>query len=443
MIQQIEKDNPKFIRAWVSYDWANSVHSLVIASAIFPVYYSAMTTNNLGEQIKFLGLYPEATFNFSLAIAFFFVIILSPILSSIADVIGNKIRFLRFFCYLGAFSCMAMFFFKDASLVWLGLLLNITASIGFWGSLVYYNAYLPEIVSEAKMDKVSAWGYMYGYIGSVILLTICLLMIMFLPEKSADGELTAVGQQQELFYTRLSFLLTGIWWITFAQYALRILPNSRTNQQISENIISISFKELGRTFKKLNQFKNVRIFLGGFFFYSLAMQTIFLVAALFGSSEIGLESAELILTILLIQLEAILGAWLFSFLSGIMGNKKTILVGLLIWIITCFIAYFMTKDDPSVKTKFYLMAALVGLVMGGLQALSRSTYAKLLPDTKDTTTYFSFYDVFEKAALFFGLVIYGVLIEFSGSMKLSALAMGLSFAISFVILLFFSMDKSE
>ena len=443
MIQKIEKDNPKLIKAWVSYDWANSVHSLVIASAIFPVYYSAMTLGSDGNPIKFLGFLPEAAFNFSLAIAFLFVIILSPILSSVADVIGNKIKFLRFFCYLGSLSCMAMFFFKDSSLIWLGLLLNITGSIGFWGSLVYYNAYLPEIVSEAKMDKVSAWGYMFGYIGSVVLLSICLAMIILIPEKDANGILTSVGETQELFYTRLSFLLTGIWWLGFAQYALKMLPNSISGRKVPENVISNSFKELGKTFRNLNQFKNVRIFLGGFFFYSLAMQTIFLMAALFGSSEIGLESSELILTILLIQIEAILGAWLFSFLSGKIGNKKTILLGLIIWIITCLIAYFMTKEDPDVKTKFYLMAALVGLVMGGIQALSRSTYAKLLPETNDTTTYFSFYDVFEKLALFFGLMIYGILIEYSGSMKLSALAMGVSFAISFVILLFFKMNKKE
>ncbi len=426
----IQKDNPKLIKAWVSYDWANSVHSLVIASAIFPVYYGALTTASNGEPIKFLGLLPESAFNFSLAIAFFVVIILSPILSSIADIIGDKIKFLRFFCYLGAFSCMGLFFFKDSSLMWLGLLFNITASIGFWGSLVYYNAFLPEIVSEEKMDKVSAWGYMFGYIGSVVLLAICLAIIMFGPK------------EHEGFLTRLSFLLTGIWWFGFAQYALRVLPNSRSGKKVPKNIIKSSFSELGKTFKNLNQFKNLRIFLGGFFFYSLAMQTIFLMAALFGSSEIGLESSELIMTILLIQIEAILGAWLFSYLSGKIGNKKTILIGLFIWIITCLIAYFMTKEDPNVKMKFYFMAALVGLVMGGIQALSRSTYAKLLPETKDTTTYFSFYDVFEKSALFFGLMIYGILIEYSGSMKLSALAMGVSFMISFVIILFFRMKKN-
>ncbi|WP_313386375.1 MFS transporter [Chishuiella sp.] len=423
------KDNPKLIRAWISYDWANSVHALVIASAIFPVYYTAMTYDANNAPIKFLGLLPESAFNFSLAIAFFFVIVLSPVLSSIADLIGNKIKFLRFFCYLGAFSCIGMFFFTSDKLVWLALLLNITGSIGFWGSLVFYNSYLPEIVSENKMDKVSAQGYMFGYIGSVLLLTVCLAMIQLAPE------------EKQAFFTRISFLLTGIWWFGFGQIALNKLPNKKFDRKIPKNIIKSSFENLRKTFKDLNQHKNIRIFLSGFFFYSLAMQTIFLMAAMFGSSEIGMESSELIMTILLIQIEAVLGAWLFSFLSGKIGNKSTLLIGIFIWIITCLIGFLINKNDPNVKMQFYIMAAMVGLVMGGLQALSRSTYAKLLPETEDTTTYFSFYDVFEKFALFMGLMIYGLLIEYSGGMKASALAMGVSFAISFVILLFYKMDK--
>lgn len=425
----IEKNNPSLIRAWVSYDWANSVHSLVIASAIFPVYYTAMTRGEDGNPIKFLGLLPESAFNFSLAIAFFFVIVLSPVLSSIADLIGNKIKFLRFFCYLGSLSCIGMFFFTSSDLTWLGLLMNITGSIGFWGSLVFYNAYLPEIVTEDKMDSVSAKGYMFGYIGSVVLLAICLALIQFAPE------------DYTLILTRVSFLLTGLWWMGFGQIALSKLPNKKVDREVPKDIYKSSFKALSNTFKELNRFKNIRVFLAGFFFYSLAMQTIFLMAAMFGSSEIGMEDSELIMTILLIQIEAILGAWLFSYLSGKIGNKITLLIGVFIWIMTCIIGYMIQPNHPDVKMHFYGMAALVGLVMGGLQALSRSTYAKLLPETNDTTTYFSFYDIFEKFALFLGLVIYGVLIEYTGGMKTSALAMGVSFAISFGILLFYKMEK--
>ena len=226
----IEKNQPNLIKAWVSYDWANSVHSLVIASAIFPVYYTAMTRGEDGSPIKFLGLLPESAFNFSLAIAFFFVIVLSPVLSSIADLIGNKIKFLRFFCYLGSLSCIGMFFFTSSDLTWFALLLNITGSIGFWGSLVFYNAFLPEIVTEEKMDSVSAKGYMNGYIGSVVLLSFCLAMILLAPEEYSS------------LLTRISFLLTGLWWMGFGQIALSKLPNKKNNREVPKDIFKSSFK---------------------------------------------------------------------------------------------------------------------------------------------------------------------------------------------------------
>ena len=426
----LQKNNKKIVNAWKFYDWANSVHSLVIASAVFPIYYGAVTTAADGSAIKFWGFQPEAAFNFSLAICFFIIILLSPVLSSIADTIGNKKKFLQFFCYLGSLSCMAMFFFTPDK-VWLGLLLNILAGIGYWGSMVFYNAYLPEISSEEKMDKVSAQGFMVGYVGSVILLVICLVLIQI------------VGKGNEGFWTRISFVLVGIWWMGFAQYTFKHLPVNIYNKKVPRNIFKSSFSELYKTWKELNQFKTLRIFLGSFFFYSLGMQTIFLVAALFGQKEIGLTTDKLIMTILLIQIEAILGAWLFSFLSGKIGNRNTILIGIFIWVFVCILAFAINRNDPNVEMQFYFIAALVGLVMGGIQALSRSTYAKLLPPTEDNTTYFSFYDVFEKLALCLGLFIFGIIIVLTDGMKISALAMGVSFAISFVIMWFLKMEKSN
>ncbi|HLV24557.1 MAG TPA: MFS transporter [Moheibacter sp.] len=424
-----QKNNSKVVNAWKLYDWANSVHSLVIASAVFPIYYGAVTTAADDSRIKFMGFHPESAFNFSLAICFFIIILLSPVLSSIADTIGNKKKFLKFFCYLGSLSCMAMFFFTPDK-VWLGLLLNISAGIGYWGSLVFYNAYLPEIVTEDRLDKTSAQGFMVGYVGSVILLVICLVLIQW------------VGKGNEGFWTRLSFVLVGLWWMGFAQITFRRLPTNIYNKKIPRSIIQSSFRELRNVARELNNYSTLRIFLGSFFFYSLGMQTIFLVAALFGQSEIGLTTDKLIMTILLIQIEAIFGAWLFSFFSGKIGNRNTLLIGILIWIIVCIIGYLIDKKNPSVETQFYIMAALVGLVMGGIQALSRSTYAKLLPKTEDHTTYFSFYDVFEKLALCLGLFIFGVIIEMTDGMKVSTLAMGASFCISFVIMCFLNGKES-
>lgn len=426
----LEKNNPKIINAWKFYDWANSVHSLVIASAVFPIYYGAITLSSSENPIKFLGLHPESAFNFSLALCFFVIILLSPVLSSIADTIGNKKKFLKFFCYLGSISCMLMFFFT-AERIGFGLLLNVLAGIGYWGSLVFYNAYLPEIATEDKLDKVSAGGFIIGYIGSVILLVICLILI-----KSG-------GIENEAFYTRISFVLVGLWWIGFAQITFKKLPTNIYNKKTQSKFIQKSFKELKLVTDELFRDKKLRIYLYSFFFFSLGMQTIFLVAALFGQSQIGLPSEKLILTILLIQIEAIIGAWLFSFLSGKIGNRNTLLIGIGIWIIVCLIGYFIDKNHPKVEFHFYTMAALVGLVMGGIQPLARSTYAKLLPETKDHTIFFSFYDVFEKIALCIGLFIFGLFIEMTDGMKASTLAMGISFLISFIFMCFLKSKKND
>lgn len=426
----IQKNIPKVVNAWKFYDWANSVHSLVIASAVFPIYYGAVTLSNTDSPRKFMGFHPEAAFNFSLAICFFIIILLSPVLSSIADTIGNKKKFLQFFCYLGSLSCMGMYFFTEDR-IGLGLLLNILAGLGYWGSMVFYNSYLPEIVTEDRMDKVSAQGFMWGYIGSVILLVFCLVLIQ------------VIGKENPGFYTRLSFALVGLWWMGFAQFTFRNIPSNPYDKKIPTHIFKSSFQELYKVWKEVNQYRQLRIFLGSFFFYSLGMQTIFLIAALFGQSEIGLPTEKLIITILLIQLEAILGAWLFSFSSGKIGNRNTLLIGIFIWVIVCVIGYLIRKEDPNVEMQFYIMAALVGLVMGGIQALSRSTYAKLLPETEDHTTYFSFYDIFEKLALCLGLFLFGLIIELTNGMKVSTITMGLSFIISFVIMCFLRIPKRK
>ncbi|MDD3772288.1 MAG: MFS transporter [Weeksellaceae bacterium] len=426
----VKKNDKKVVRGWKFYDWANSVHSLVIASALFPIYYGAVTLSDTENPLKFMGFHPQAVFNFSLALCFFIVILLSPVLSSIADTIGNKKKFLKFFCYLGGISCIALFFFTGER-IGLGLLFNVLAGIGYWGSMVFYNAYLPEIVTEDKMDKTSAGGFIIGYIGSVLLLILCLVLIQ------------TIGKENQGLYTRISFVLVGLWWMGFAQITFKNLPSGKKKKEIPKEIIKNSFKELIKTGKELNQDTPLRVFLSGFFFFSLGMQTIFLIAALFGQSEIGLSSDKLIMTILLIQLEAILGAWLFSYLSSKIGNRNTLLIGVFIWIIVCLLGYSINKQDPNVEYQFYFMAALVGLVMGGIQPLSRSTYAKLLPETEDATIYFSFYDVFEKIALCLGLFLFGVIIEMTDGMKVSTLAMGVSFLISFIILIFLKMKKES
>ncbi|WP_255424462.1 MFS transporter [Apibacter sp. HY039] len=441
-----KKNDPKIIKGWVFYDWANSVYSLVITSTIFPIFYSSLTTDTykkiynsyqdvwfdepIQSKIEILGHFfaPDALFSYSLTISFILVVLSTPVLSSIADVTGTKKKFLKFFCYLGSFSCMALFFFTDKSRIIYGLFLNVTASIGFWGSLVFYNSYLPDIATEDEQDRVSAKGYIMGYAGAMILLILCLVLI----EKVANVE-------NKEFYTRLSFILTGIWWLGFGQYTFSVLPDNPKQSGVRKrSLILSSFSNLKKIQTELFEIRNLKYFLFSFFFYSIGIQTIFLMAALFGANEINLNSFKLIISILLTQLIAIIGAYLCSALSKKVGNKMVLIICICIWIGICIAGFLLDKTNPNIEYYFYVVAGMVGLVMGGIQSISRSTYSKMLPekDQHITTTYFSFYDVIEKFAIIVGSFIYGLLIDLTGNMRYSILAMSVTFIIGLFFMFF-------
>mgnify|MGYP003603791248 FL=1 len=478
------KNNPKIMRAWALYDWANSVYSLVITSTIFPIYYAILTTayekkEYVAESKRWIDVavphmitifgkkyHPDTVYGYSLTLSFLIVVLLSPILSSLADTIGNKKSFLQFFCYLGATSCMGLAMFTGMGTVWLGLLFSVTASVGFWGSLVFYNSFLPDIATPDKQDALSARGYVYGYIGSVILVIICLVLI----------QVCAETPKQAAIYTRVSFLLTGAWWFGFSQYTFKHLPQfgqikeqlpkdlvllnyknifkSHTEQGgffevLKDNIgfyidvIKQSFRELFKVGGRLFADKNLKFFLSSFFFYSVGMQTIFLMATLFGKREINMAQDKLIMTLLLIQIEAIIGALFFSWLSKKIGNKNVISITVALWIGACLSAYYLNKENPNVEYQFYGIAAVIGLVMGGLQAMSRSTYSKLLPqDSMDNTTYFSFYDVLEKIAIILGTFIFATLIEYYNNMRYAALSMTIFFAIGLILIRFMKVKNN-
>lgn len=415
-------NDPKTTNAWAMYDWANSSYALVVNTAIFPLYFAAITA---GQKISFLGseFEPKALFGFSLTFSFFIVLLLSPILSALADTRGNKLSFLKFFCGLGSLSCMGLFFTAKLDTIVLCLFLNICASIGFYGSLVFYNAYLPEIASKDKQDALSAKGFSLGYAGSLLILSFCLFLIQVIANEESRG-----------FYTRLSFLLTGFWWLGFAQYSFARLPrNASKLDEPVKLLIFDAFKGLRHTARTLFKTPNLNTFLGAFFFYSVGMQTIFMMATFIGD-EIGLATGKMIMTILFLQIEAICGALLLSRLSRVIGNRAVLMLAVVLWIVACTSIYAIDKTDANVEYKFYGIAALVGLVMGGLQSLSRSTYSKLLPPTDEPTTFFSFYDVLEKAAIIVGTFSYSLLIEKTGLVKPSALLMAAFFAVGLLFL---------
>lgn len=436
---KLQKGDKKLINAWAFYDWANSVYSLVISTAVFPIYYATITEGfaqyELTKKISFLGTEwdPTTLYNYTIALFMAIVAFISPILSGIADSSGNKLKFLKGFCLLGSLSIIGLFFFKDESTLWIGVLLTITSGIGFWGSIVFYNAYLPEVAHPEQQDAASAKGFIMGYVGSIILLLVCLAIIM-MPNLIGLAEGTTLP-------TRISFIIVGLWWFGFAQITYRRLPNNVHQKKLQKNYLTIGFKELKKVWNELVNYPQLRTFLISFFFFSVGVQTIIYMAGIFGSTELGLPSTNLIGAILLVQFVAIFGAYVFSNVSKKYGNLTALKITIVIWGMVCFVAFSLDKTQENIEIYFYALGGLIGLVLGAIQSLSRSTYSKLLPETDDTATYFSFYDVTEKIAIVLGMIVFGALNAVTGSMQWSVLFLAIFFLISFIVLSFIRKTK--
>ena len=423
----LQKGDRKLIHSWAFYDWANSVYSLVISTAVFPIYYETVTETESG-MVDFLGFSFNNTslYTYALSFSFLVVALISPLLSGIADYVGNKKTYMKFFCYFGGLSVMSLYFFEGIDTLWVGILFSVFASIGFWGSLVFYNAYLPEIAYGDQQDEVSALGFIYGYIGSVLLLIFNLTMVM----KPEWYGITDPG-----LAPRISFLTVGIWWMGFAQLTFRRLPYNLHNRKPESDYVFKGYQELKKVLSELKDQPSLLNFLTSFFLYSVGVQSIILLATIYGKTEIGLPTSSLILTIIVIQLVGVAGAYLFSRLSKLIGNLSALKITIVIWALASLSAYFLDGNDPNVQIKFYVISGFIGLVLGAIQTLSRSTYSKLLPEnTLDPTTYFSFFDVTEKVAIVWGTFIFGLAISITESMRLSILLLCLFFAASFVVL---------
>lgn len=432
MILKKLENKKKVQNAWAMYDWANSVYSLVITSTIFPIYFNSVTSSeNKGDVVSFFGIEVVNTVLYSYSISFSFLIIvfLSPFLSGIADYSGKKLMFMKIFAYLGSAACVGLFFFNGDNLEY-GIICAVLASIGFAGSIVFYNAFLPEIATEDEFDFLSARGFSLGYIGSVILLLLNLAMIE-MPDffGISDG-----GQA-----ARWSFLITGLWWAGFAQIPFKFLPNNPYNKKVKRDVLKKGYNEIIKIYKYVKRDKILTKFLLAFLFYSMGVQTVLYLAASFGDKELGLSGDKLIITILIIQLVAIGGSYLFAYLSKLFGNKSSLVIMVFIWILICGAAYYVENEY-----QFYSLAFVVGMVMGGIQSLSRSTYSKLIPvNTQDHASFFSFYDVTEKLAIVFGTFSYGFIEQISGSMRNSSLALGSFFLVGLIFLLLVRIPKQS
>jgi UMF1 family MFS transporter len=417
----------KVVRAWTMYDWANSVYNLVVTSTIFPAYYESLTGDGnplTPDYVQFLGKSFDNTalYNYALSFGFAIVAILSPILSSISDYKGSKKGFLRFFMTMGSIGCSMLFFYGKDNLA-LGLTCTIIACIGYWSSIVFYNSYLPEIAAPEDRDRISAKGFSMGYIGSVLLQLVSLVLIM-------KGDLFGINAAEG---SRISFLLVGIWWLGFGTWAVGRLPKpTHAGTVPNGNILLNGYRELGKVWDELKHLKVLKAFLGAYFFYNMGVQTVMLSAPLYASDELGVPQSNLIISILILQLIAIVGATAISKLSSLIGNIKALIICVVFWIYLCYFGYTLPSGNVNM---FYILAVQVGFVMGGIQALSRSTYAKLMPITRDTASFFSFFDVAEKVGIVIGLFLFGYLTEETKSQRLSVLSCMTFFIIGMVFLL--------
>ncbi|SEJ72229.1 MFS transporter, UMF1 family [Dyadobacter sp. SG02] len=419
----MKKNIPSIINAWCMYDWANSVHALVIVSSIFPVYFSATALSASGTpDVNFFGTQIKSSvlFSYTVSVSFLITALLVPICTAIADFTGKKKRFMQFFCYTGAISCMLLYFFTKETMI-SGVFLFGLSLIGWSGSIVFYDSYLPEIATEDRFDKYSARGFSLGYLGSVLLLLFNLSMILA-PQ--------FYGITQKSLPARISFFTVGLWWILFAQIPFCYLPSGNADKEKSGNWIFHGFKELRKVYGRLREQPYLAKFLSAFFIYTMGLRTVMYVATIFGATELKLPSQSLIITVLLIQLVGIAGSYTFAWLSGKIGNIYALMIGVAIWIGICTGAYYTTE-----AMEFYVIACTVGMVMGGIQSLSRSTYSKLIPENvTDTASYFSFYDVTEKLAIVIGTFIYGTVEHITGSMRNSILALLIIFVIGLMLL---------
>ncbi len=412
-------NDKKVINAWAIFDWANSAYSLVISTAIFPIYFIKNTPDiiNLGGW----NFSNSALYSFAVSISYIIIAALSPLLSGMADYSGRRKFFLRMFTLIGSLACITLYFFKGVPQFWLGTSAFILATIGFSGSLVFYDSYLPLIVTEDRYNKVSAKGYTYGYIGSVLLLIAILIMVQK-PEW--------FGFSDAGYASRIGFVMVGLWWLGFSQYTFKHLPKDALSV-FSRKMIKHGYNELKVAFNNVKANPNILSFLLAFLFYSAGVQTVIYLATVFAEKELHFETGELILIVLILQLVAIGGAYLFSYIGNKKGNKFSIALMILIWISICIGAFFTYSKNP-----FYLLAIMVGTVMGGIQSLSRATYSMLLPEKeKDTTSYFSFYDVTYKTAIVGGTFLFGIVDSITKNMRYSVLALGICFVFGLYFIL--------
>ena len=417
------------------YDWANSAYITTAAVAILPDYFARVVVGEAGVDILGMNMSATALWGFMLGGAAFFVFLFAPVLGAIADFSSAKKRFLVSFAYMGSLFAMLLYFSKSGN-VTLTILLFLGSQVCFVGGNVFYDAFLPQIASEDKMDSVSAKGYAFGYVGGSLQFAIALGLVAMHERVGISITMAA----------RIGMAMTGIWWAGWTLLTLKYLkevkipyqlPEKYRNQPKALAYLTVGISRTIATAKKVGRFKHLTLFLIAYMVYNDGIHTVTSMATIYGTEELKLTTTALMVTLLLVQVVAIGGALIFSQLAGRIGARRSVMFALVLWSGVVIYGYFI-----HTATEFFVLGIVVGVVLGGTQALSRSFYGAMIPE-EASAEFYGFYSVFSKFSSIWGPITFGVIKQVTGSARLAIISLMVFFIVGLVLLSFVDEAKAK
>ena len=416
------------------YDWANSAYITTAAVAILPNYFARVVVGEAGVDILGMNMSATALWSFMLGGAAFIVFLFAPVLGAVADFSSAKKRFLTSFAYTGSLFAIMLYFCKFGD-VTLTIVLFLGSQVCFVGGNVFYDAFLPQIASEDKMDAVSARGYAFGYIGGSLQFAIALGLVAM--QKTPENQAMAA---------RIGMAMTGIWWAGWTLLTLKYLKEEKTPYELPEKYrhqlkvlayLTVGISRTIATAKKVGRFKHLTLFLIAYMIYNDGIHTVTSMATIYGTEELKLTTTALMVTLLLVQVVAIGGALIFSWLANRIGAKRSVMFALVLWSGVVTYGYFI-----HTATEFFILGMIVGVVLGGTQALSRSLYGAMIPE-QASAEFYGFYSVFSKFSSIWGPTTFGVIKQVTGSARLAIISLMVFFIAGLILLGFVNEAKAK
>ncbi len=417
------------------YDWANSAYVTTVSVGLLGPYLLNVVVPPSGVVIFGIEFGASSLFPLAVGVSAGLVFILAPALGAIADFSRSKKHFLLFFAFMGAMATIPLYFSGTGDVLFT-LALFVLAQTGFVAANVFYDAFLPDIASDQDMDRVSGKGFAYGYVGGGLQFAMSLLLVV-------GYEQIGITQQRGV---QISMATAGIWWAGFTLFTVRYLKETRSGIPLPDTYrrkgrllgyLTLGFSRTIQTTLKVGQFRHLALFLAAFMLYNDGIQTVLSVANLYGADELGLGYGALLGTLLMIQFVAIGGALFFSWLAGRIGTKQSIMLTLVVWSLAVSYAFFI-----ETAMEFFILGGVIGIVLGGSQALSRSFYASMIP-AEASAEFFGFYSVFSKFSAIWGPFVFFFINQITGSSRNAIVSLIVFFVLGLALLYFVDEDKAR